>query len=369
MRILFVVWSFAERMGAELFVCDLARAMRRRGHAVEVWPIHDGPLAEDLRREGILVTEDWGRLHRSPDVIYAHNQPALVEALVRFPGAPVVYAVHNGASPQDAALDHPGVRRHVAVDQRCLARIEAEAPDAATETILNFVDLDRFQPRAPLPERPRRALVFSNYAREDARLEAIRAACGQAGLSLEVIGKGAGRLESAPERVLGDYDLVFAKARAAIEAMAVGCSVVLCDFAGLGPMVTSGAFDRLRAFNFGAGVLTAQVTEAGVLAEIERYDAGDAARVSARIRAEAGLEAAADLWLDLFERVAAEGPAPRSETDDRRLGGARRRWRGLRRVDRMRTLTAQWRNADGLAGAAYRLGRSVWIALGRPGAL
>ena len=39
----------------------------------------------------------------------------------------------------------------------------------------------------------------------------------------------------------GDYDLVFAKARCALEAMAVGAAVVLCDTHGLGPMVTSAA--------------------------------------------------------------------------------------------------------------------------------
>ena len=49
-----------------------------------------------------------------------------------------------------------------------------------------------------------------------------------------------------PERVLGRYDIVFAKAKAAMEAMAVGAAVVLCDFGGVGPMVTWADFDRLR---------------------------------------------------------------------------------------------------------------------------
>ena len=40
-----------------------------------------------------------------------------------------------------------------------------------------------------------------------------------------------------PEAILGDYDLVFAKARAAMEAMATGCAVILCDRVGAGPLV------------------------------------------------------------------------------------------------------------------------------------
>ena len=37
--------------------------------------------------------------------------------------------------------------------------------------------------------------------------------------------------------------------------MCVGCAVVLCDFAGVGPMVPPERFDELRPMNFGGGVL------------------------------------------------------------------------------------------------------------------
>ena len=47
---------------------------------------------------------------------------------------------------------------------------------------------------------------------------------------------------SRPEELLPKYDLVFAKARCALEAMATGCAVVLCDFAGLGSMVNPERF-------------------------------------------------------------------------------------------------------------------------------
>lgn len=41
-----------------------------------------------------------------------------------------------------------------------------------------------------------------------------------------------------PEHLLSNYDLVFAKARCALEAMAAGAAVVLCDKTGLGSMVS-----------------------------------------------------------------------------------------------------------------------------------
>jgi hypothetical protein len=41
-----------------------------------------------------------------------------------------------------------------------------------------------------------------------------------------------GSINAKPEEILGGYDLVFAKARSAIEAMAVGTAVVICDRVG-----------------------------------------------------------------------------------------------------------------------------------------
>ena len=102
--------------------------------------------------------------------------------------------------------------------------------------MLNAVDLSRFIPRPPLPDRPLGAAVFSNYASRWTHLPAIEEACSTLGIPLDVIGKAFGTETQKPEELLPKYDLVFAKARCALEAMATGCAVVLCDFAGLGSM-------------------------------------------------------------------------------------------------------------------------------------
>ena len=60
--------------------------------------------------------------------------------------------------------------------------------------------------------------------------------------------------------MLGQYDIVFAKARCALEALAVGNAVVLCDTVGVGPMVTTGEVDRLRRLNFGVRALREATT-------------------------------------------------------------------------------------------------------------
>jgi glycosyltransferase involved in cell wall biosynthesis len=361
-RILLSTWSLAQRTGAELHLVELAGALGRLGCDVTIHAVSPGPLAEQVRAEGLTLASRLDGL-APPDLICAHTAPALIEALLAFPAAPALQVIHDATAPLDAPYPFHRVQRHLAVDRRCLGRIAAAGIEAERQAmLLNFVDLERFRPRPPLPERPRRALVFSNYAQEGPALAAIRTACSRAGLELEVVGLGVGAVSAAPERLLGQYDIVFAKARAAIEAMATGCAVVLCDFAGLGPMVTRGEFDHLREWNFGAGVLTGPITVEGLSQEIARYDCADAADVARAIREQAGLKASAVEWLALM-REAADAPfrADRA-TEILQLRRDLRRWAGLRRVDALRE---RFRGLRG--GLIYRMGQGLWRALGSPG--
>src|SRR5205814_7738101 len=128
--------------------------------------------------------------------------------------------------------------RYVAVceptRERCVA--EARVAKERVTVVPNFVDLDRIRPRGPLPTRPRRALVWSNYASDATHLPAVEAACRREGIEVDARGLGVGLPCAVPQDLLPDYDLVFAKGRAALEAAVVGCAVLLCDAGGLGPM-------------------------------------------------------------------------------------------------------------------------------------
>src|SRR5262249_219014 len=129
----------------------------------------------------------------------------------------------------------------------------------------------------------------------------IRAALGPAGIEVDAIGRTLGNQHPHPEEILGSYDIVFAKARSALEAMAVGAAVVLCDEAGCGPMVTADQFDRLRTLNFGIRTLVWRpVAVDELVRQIAKYDPRDAAEVSSRIRQEAALEASADAIVSLY---------------------------------------------------------------------
>ncbi len=296
--------AYLERYaGVEVVVRDLAIELERQGHQPMVYSPHPGTMANDIRAAGIKVVSDLGRLTEVPDVIHGQQFPELLEALLRFSSTPAVYVCHTATPTVDQPFYFPRIYRYVAVDQRCKKRLEEVPNIQEVQIIENAVDLHRFPKRSTLPEKPKQALVFSNYAERSTHLPHVRKACQQRGLKLDVVGLAAGTAVSDPGSVLPQYDIVFAKARCALEAMAAGCAVVLCDFAGAGPMVTAENFSALRPMNFGQGVLTQPLCAESLVAEIDRYDPYDAASVCELTRSQADLAVAAQHWLQIYVKA------------------------------------------------------------------
>jgi hypothetical protein len=106
--------------------------------------------------------------------------------------------------------------------------------------------------------------------------------------------------------MLGQYDLVFAKGKAALEAAAVGTSVVLCDAVGAGPMITTANVDTLRLLNFGVRTLREPPSVEALSREMARYDPADAAAVSRRVRETSGHDRLVDDLVGLYEDVLVE---------------------------------------------------------------
>ncbi|MEA2654557.1 MAG: hypothetical protein QOI37_1784 [Chloroflexota bacterium] len=290
--------------GTVLYVRDLALELQRQGHKPIVFSTTQGSVVAELRAAGITVTDRLGSLREAPDVVHGHHYAPTMVALGHWPAVPAIYICHGHASWKDATPIHPRIRRYFGVSRICVRRLvrEGVAADEA-ELLLNFIDTDRFAPRGTLSAPPRRALLFSNYAHAGTHLPAVREACRRAGLELDVVGEGIHRIETNPERLLPDYDIVFAKAKAAMEAMAVGTAVILCDFSGVGPMVTSSSFHALRPLNFGFEALREPLQPEPLLREIARYDPADASRVRDLLRSEAGLVAAVEDLIAIYRDV------------------------------------------------------------------
>ncbi len=307
LRILFTNNTLHFRSGTEVYVRDVAASLLARGHVPLAYSTRLGDVARELARLGVPVSDDLGSFPQEPDIIHGQHHMDAMRALLHFPSTPGVFFCHGWRPWVEIPPDFPRIYRYVAVDEHCLQRtLEANGGQTdRSSVLLNFVDLDRFRPRPPLPQRPAKALIFSNTIQPE-NVERLLSACSRKGLEADLLGAVSGSWSDRPEELLGRYDLIFAKGRGALESMAVGAAVILCSEFGMGPMVRSGDFERWRVVNFGSPATPDPVTEEGVALQIDRYDPKDAALVSRRVREEADREVAVDRILEIYREAIEE---------------------------------------------------------------
>jgi glycosyltransferase involved in cell wall biosynthesis len=287
-RILITNISLIGRSGTEVVTIELARGLAARGHQTVVFAPFLGESASILLADGIAVTNRIEDLPWKPDIIHGQHNIAVAATLARFPDVPALFVMHDAVLNLDRPPITSQIVRVFAVDEVNRERhLRDTAGTAAHVDLLpNAVDLNRFQVRDPLPEQPRRALLLG---KNDGHIDAVREAARLSGLRLDEIGPVFGRVVDDLHVRLKDYDIVFASARMALEALAVGCAVIVCDGRGLAGLATSDVVGEWRNDNFGLRLLTRTATVDALLAEIQRYRAHDAALASARIREIASL--------------------------------------------------------------------------------
>jgi FkbM family methyltransferase len=319
--------TLAGRSGTEIVVRDLAIGLLERGHRPIVYsPISSGPIAAELRAASVPVTDEIGSIDGPVDIIHGHHTPNVATAIARFPEAPAIFVCHDFVSWHDAAPQLPQIRRFVAVDGATHDRLIAEGtPRDRTEMILNAIDLRRLPFTSELPERPARALLI---AKGGGYADIVRNACAARGLALEMIGASVGRLVDDPETHMAGQHIVFASARSALEAMAAGCAVIACDARGLAGLVTTERMADWRVLNFGTRTLRRDITVESLVAEIDRYDAADAAAVSNMIRSDSGVDIWVSRYLQVYRDAIAEGSRDphAGEAGNRALASHLERW-------------------------------------------
>ncbi len=293
------------RSGTEIVTRDLALGLARAGHNPTVYTQRIGPIGEELKDHSIPVTTSIDGIGEPPDIIHAHHTPVAAVAVTRFPDVPAVFLAHDFVTWHDTPPIFTPIRRYLAVDTTVAERLYGDpaVADDTVEVVLNAVDMARFPVGPPLPSRPEKALAF---AKNRGHVAAIKAACDQRDISLDVVGAAVGRIIEAPEETLQQYDLVFTSALSAIEAMACGRAVIVCDGRGLAGLVTPQRFEAWRPMNFGLRTLSRPVTATDLVSEIDGYDPVASSEVCRLIRQDADTTKWIARFLALYKTVIAE---------------------------------------------------------------
>jgi glycosyltransferase involved in cell wall biosynthesis len=288
--------------GTEVVVRDLAIALHKRGAHVEVYSPELGAVADEIRNAGILIVDSTEDLIMKPDLIHAQHFIPAMDAMIRFPDVPAIYFLHDRTHPADTPPKYSQVVKYMAVDYNCLDRliIDNGIDEKLTGVLYNWVDTDRFRMRSAISEKPAKALVFSNYATKENYFKILREACSKLDIELEGIGIGFGNPIKDPENILHQYDIVFAKAKAAMEALATGAGVILCDTRGLGEFVSRENFNHFRKFNFGMKTLVRPINVDLVIKEILKYNPDEILEAAGLMRNDASFSVYVDNILKLY---------------------------------------------------------------------
>lgn len=286
MNILITNIFLSNNSGTELYTKELALGLKRLGHQVEIYTFFPGRLSADLIANNINVVDDLRNIKIKPDIIHAHHNLLAIKALAFFRNTPAILFIHDRTSNFDHPYKHKNIIKYLAVDENCKERYSVDGgfDPQDVDIICNWYNPERFTVRETINKVPRRALIFSNYKLEEREYEEISLACSDRDIVLDIIGSANGNQCDEPEKILKNYDIVFAKGKAAIEAIASGACLIVCDFRGLGGMVTPDNVEYFRVFNFGMKLMKSQINRQLISAEILRYDKNDILKVSNYVR-------------------------------------------------------------------------------------
>ena len=307
MNILITNIELSKPTGTVTYISDLATALILRGHTVEIFTYKIGAIGSILKKQGINVVTKLSRLQLVPDIIHCHHHPTAMDCIKKFKRTPAVFFIHDRTSP----LDHPPkseqIVKYVAVDHNCFERFKMEGIDESYCCVIhNWVNTKKFALREFFSDKPRNAVLFSNYATKKNYFTSIQEACISSGIKLDVLGSGVGNEVNNPEDFLLQYDLVFGKAKSAIEALSTGAAVIVCDFMGLGAMVSQSNITHLIKFNFGMKTLTRPFDVDIIRKEIKKFDSDQNKFNAITIRQESSLDVIINSIITLYENTIEE---------------------------------------------------------------
>lgn len=331
LNILFTNNTLDIRGGSEMVILDLAKEFRRRGHFPVAYSTKLGMIEKELKEACIPVVSNLDALGNVPDIIHGQHHLEAMAAMTYFYNTPAIYVCHGWFPWPETPPVFFNIKKYVAVGELTREYVSTTCGVSRDDIdiIPNFVDLGKFAIKQKINDAPKSAAIFGNgVAKNSSLVEVAAAACKKAGLTrLDIFGIRSGNPIANPEVVLRNYDIVFSVGRCAIEAMSMGCAVIVSDESGVAEMVRPENMERMFG-KFGASSLSKYNLNVDyICGEILKFKAQDVRQVSEWIRAKVDLFNAADRYESVYreamnshraECLAAEGEG-RSHRGDQRF--------------------------------------------------
>jgi hypothetical protein len=248
MELVLATLRLSEPGGSETYAITIAGQLERLGHDVTLYAPEQGPMASHARESGLRVSGQPGELPDEPDAIIVQDGVVSYELAERYGQVPQIFVAHSADFDLQRPPQVTGVVNTVVVlNDRVGRRLEALGNVPALTRLRQPIDVRRFTDLGPLPERPRRMLVFSRYLDRDRR-RAFEDAAAEAGI--EVTEAGGETTTLTPELAIGGADIVVGSGRSILEAMACGRAAYVLGRGGGDGWVTGDRYAALERDGF-----------------------------------------------------------------------------------------------------------------------
>lgn len=212
-------------------------------------------MADVARARSMEVDDSSAALPGEVDAVVSQHAAHAVEMAERYPGTPLAFVTHGVGLDCMLPPQVAGVTSCVvALNDRTARRAAASALCPEVVRLRQPIDLNRFSPRGPVHDEPRRVLLMGNYLRGGQRDHLLRV-CRELGLEHTQVGAHGSAATPHPESIMGDADIVVGYGRSALEGMACGRAVFVYDHSGGDGWVTAESYSALEADGF-AGTAT-----------------------------------------------------------------------------------------------------------------
>lgn len=255
--------------GSETYLVTVAEHLVRLGHQVLVHARRFGPMADRARELGADVATESG-LPEECDGVLVQDVGMAYSLAARWPTLPQVIVVHSALFDVQLPPLLP-VAGSVAVvlNERVRRRVEAMPLALDVVRLTQPIDTLRFTPQGQVADAPRRALLLGNYLQSCER-DPLAQAWQEAGV--EVVQAGASSTQTFEVATLiGGFDVVVGKGRAALEAMACGRPTFLYDAFGCDGWVTPANYEALEAEGFSGQSEPRALDEAALVGALADY--------------------------------------------------------------------------------------------------
>jgi hypothetical protein len=232
--------------GSESYLLTVAEQLQRLGHEVAVFTAEEEAGGAAVARERGVPLCEAGAIPGELDAAIVQDAAVSYEIADRRPSLPQLFVAHSESFDLQAPPQLGGaVRVVVALNDRVAARMRSFGAEREVARLRQPIDTERFAPRSPLPERPRRALLLSNTPHGD-RIEMLEAACAANGIELARVGGLRGQT-SDPRQALHAADIVIGYGRSILEGMACGRAAYVYDWNGGDGWVTRQSYPAIEA--------------------------------------------------------------------------------------------------------------------------